>query len=80
MMKRSFAETDSARHEVDRQDALKGLEEDLSSLDQLDCPICSTDIDYYYSACARVTHLKMKMQVYVHLDIWVIIGGKRMCV
>lgn len=63
MMKRSFAELDSARHEVDRQQALKDLEQSIGSLEDLDCPLCSTDVDHYYSACARIAHLRKEMQV-----------------
>ncbi len=63
MMKRSFAEVDSARHEVDRQQALRDLEQSIGSLEGLDCPLCSVDIDQYYSACARIAHLRKKMQV-----------------
>ncbi len=62
-MKRSFAELDSARHEVDRQQALEDLKQSISSLGELDCPLCSIDIDQYYSACARITHLRKEMQV-----------------
>lgn len=62
MMKRSFAELDSARHEVDRQQAVQELEQNVGSLQRLDCPVCDTDIDHYYGACARITHLKKKMQ------------------
>ena len=63
MMKRSFAEIDSARHEVDRTQALQDLEQSIRDLQELDCPICFEDIDSYYSACARITYLKREMQV-----------------
>ena len=63
MMKRSFAEIDSARHEVDRKQALQDLEQSIRDLQELDCPICFEDIDSYYSACARITYLKGQMQV-----------------
>jgi len=65
MMKRSFAENDSVRHEVDRKQALQDLEQSIRDLQKLDCPICSEDIDSYYSACARITYLKREMQVYL---------------
>lgn len=70
-MKRSFAENDSVRHEVDRKQALQDLEQSIKNLQKLDCPICSEDIDSYYSACARITDLKRKMQVY--LIVWTIV-------
>lgn len=62
-MKRSFGESDSMRHEVDRKESMKELEDNIGSLEQLDCPLCTNDIDHYYSACARVTHLQREMQV-----------------
>ena len=65
MMKRSFAELDYARHEVDRKQALEELEQNIGSLEHLDCPLCATDIDHYYGACARVAYLRREMQVYV---------------
>ena len=55
MMKRSFAENDSVCHEVDRKQALQDLEQSIRDLQKLDCPICSEDIDSYYSARARIT-------------------------
>ena len=63
MMKRSFAENDSVCHEVDRKQALQDLEQSIRDLQKLDCPICSEDIDSYYSARARITYLKREMQV-----------------
>ena len=69
MMKRSFAELDSARHQVDRQQAVQELEQNVGSLQRLDCPICDTDIDHYYGACARITYLKKKMQVRIQYYI-----------
>ena len=61
MMKRSFAEIDSAKHEVDRKQALQDLEESINGLGELDCPICFEDIDQYYSACARIAYLRREM-------------------
>ena len=62
-MKRSFAEMDSARHEVDRRQALDSLENNIVSLQgQEECPLCMQDIGHYYSACARITELQKEMQ------------------
>ena len=63
MMKRSYAENDTTKHEVDRKQALQRLEEDTESLQRLDCPVCDVDLDHYYSACARIQHLQKEMQV-----------------
>lgn len=62
-MKRSFAEIDSARHEVDRRQTLDSLESNIDCLKrQEECPLCMQDIDHYYSACARILQLKKEMQ------------------
>ena len=64
MMKRSFAETDSTKHEVDRRQALTDLKKKISDLEKNElCPVCEVDIDEYYSACARLTSLGSQMKV-----------------
>lgn len=66
MMKRSFAESDTTRHEVDRKQAFDSLQSDILSLQQDEpCPVCSIDIDQYYSACSRLTTLNHEMKVYI---------------
>lgn len=65
MMKRSYAEDEMTRHEVDRKQALQELETDIGSLEQLDCPVCNTDLDHYYGACARIKSLQQQMQVHI---------------
>lgn len=68
MMKHSFAEIDSARHEVDRQEALDSIKKEIESLQHEEaCPICTQDIDHYYSACATVENFHNNMQVSVIL-------------
>ena len=65
-MKRSYAENDTTRHEVDRKHALQQLEVDFRALEQLDCPMCDVDLDHYYTSCARIQQLQKQMQVCVH--------------
>ncbi|CAI8055955.1 Helicase SKI2W, partial [Geodia barretti] len=65
MMKRSYAEDETTRHEVDRKQTLKQLEEDFRSLQRLDCPVCDQDLDHYYTACSRIQHLRTQMQAYL---------------
>ena len=73
-MKRSYAEDEMTRHEVDRKQALQELETDIGSLEQLDCPVCSTDLDHYYGACARIKNLQQQMQVHCSCAIdWAIL-------
>ena len=75
-MKRSYAEDDTTRHEVDRKQALQQLEEDFKSLRTLDCPVCEQDLDGYYSACARIQHLKTQMQVYIYTTLYVNVSSE----
>ena len=81
-MKRSYAEDETTKHEVDRQRSLQQLMEDIGSLEQLHCSACATDLEHYYVACARRRHLQMQMQVlhmwiymyiyiYVHVHVYV---------
>ena len=64
MMKHSFAEVDSARHQVRRQEALRSIEKKIEFLKlEEDCPTCLQHINHYYSACAAVVKLHKNMQV-----------------
>ena len=66
MMKRSYAENDTTRHEVDRKQSLQQLETDIGTLEQLDCPVCDTDLDHYYASCKSIKHLQRQMQVFIN--------------
>ena len=61
MLKRSFAETESTKHEVDRQDTMIQLQSKLSQL-VVSCSLCSLDIAPYYSYCDRVHTLDQQMR------------------
>ncbi len=64
MMKRSFAETDSAKHEVDRKQALTDLQGEISDIQGREsCPVCDVDIAQYYSSCASISTLDSQMKV-----------------
>ena len=63
MMKRSFAEVDTARHKRSHQQSVESLQLDMRSLTQLNCPVCTQDIDQYYSVATRIAHLQKEMQV-----------------
>ena len=69
-MKRSYAEDEMTRHEVDRREALKELEVAIGSLEKLDCPMCASDMDHYYGACAHIQHLQEQMQVRKCVHYW----------
>lgn len=64
-MKRSFAEVDSMKHEVDRKEKLQQLQDNARSYEGLICGVCYTDIDQYYLACAAMWKLHRKSQVYL---------------
>ncbi len=64
MMKRSFAETDSAKHEVDRKQALADLQREISDIQGREsCLVCDADIAQYYSSCATLSTLDSQMKV-----------------
>lgn len=70
MMKRSFAETESTKHEVDRKQALAGLQQQISDIkSKMSCSVCNIDISQYYSFCARLTMLdnEIKVRVIIHV-------------
>ena len=62
-MKRSFAEVDSMKHEVDRKEKLQQLQDNAKLYEGLMCGVCYTDIDQYYQACAAMWKLHRKSQV-----------------
>lgn len=64
MMKRSFAETDSTKHEIDRKQALADLQREISDIQGREsCPVCDVDIAQYYNSCASLSTLNIQMKV-----------------
>ena len=64
MMKRSFAEIDSARYHVDRQNAQAKIKESIQSLcEKENCSICSQDLDDYYDVCVTLANFHNRIQV-----------------
>ena len=64
IMKRSYSELDSMKHEVDRQQQLDSINQQTLSMEELSCSVCSSDIDQYYSCAARITTLQTSMKVH----------------
>ena len=65
-MKRSFAEIDSAKNEVNRTVLLQELNDKLASMEAVtECSICVHDIKKYYENCAQITELNSRMQVHM---------------
>lgn len=63
MMKRSFAEIDSARNESNRMSKLEDLNNKLASVRKVDCSKCVNSIEEYYEKCSQITELHNAMQV-----------------
>ena len=64
MMRRSFAEIDSAQSQSRRIKELSKLERDFASFSGLnDCSKCLPSITEYYQKCSRIRELTRKMQV-----------------
>ena len=64
MMKHSFAEIDSARYHVDRQNAQDRIKQSIQSLCQKEnCSICSPDLDHYYDVCVTLANFRIRIQV-----------------
>ncbi len=74
-MKRSFAETESTKHEIDRKQALAGLQQEISDIQsKISCSMCDADITEYYSCCARLATLDYKMKVCTCMDTFSKLG------
>ena len=66
MMRRSFAEIDSAQTYSKRKKELDKLEKEFTSFKGLDnCLKCVPSIDEYYQKCSRINELTQRMQVRV---------------
>ncbi len=64
MMKRSFAETESTKHEVDRKQTLTDLQLKITDMQsKVSCPVCNADIPQYYNSCATLNTLDKDMKV-----------------
>ena len=63
MMKRSFAELDSARQKPEWEETIKDVKQKISELESLNCLICITDLDEYYRLCSRLCDLEKSMRV-----------------
>ena len=63
MMRRSFAELDSARQKPEWEETIKDVKQKISKLESLNCLICITDLDEYYRLCSRLCDLEKSMTV-----------------
>ena len=63
MMRRSFAELDSARQKPEWEETIKDVKEKINKLESLNCLICITDLDDYYRLCSRLFDLDKSMRV-----------------
>ena len=72
VIKRSFAELDSVKHEVDRKEMLKQLLEEKKAMESLNCYHCYEDLDQYYQSCVQIMKLRKKLQVYMYVHVQVL--------
>ncbi len=63
MMKRSFAEIDSAQDESERLRRVEELVDKLDKLEKIECEYCAESITQYYLTCEKITHSRRKLQV-----------------
>jgi len=63
MMKRSFAEIDSAQEESDRLHQLEELSSRLEGCEDVTCEYCSDSIRPLYEKCDRITRTQLKLKV-----------------
>ena len=68
MMKRSFAEIDSAQDESDRLRSLEELSMRLASCETIVCDYCTESVQHYYNKCKQITELRGKMQVSMFIE------------
>ena len=68
MMKRSFAEIDSAQNENNRLTQLEDLKERFTSSSKLDCSQCK-NIEEYYEKCYQISDLNNEMQVFITVPL-----------
>ena len=63
MMKRSFAEIDSAQNEDNRITELEDLKDTIASMSELTCSKCVPSLDGYYIKCSDINMLRQEVQV-----------------
>ena len=70
MMRRSFAEIDSAQSQSRRKKELSILEGEFASIGGLNnCSKCLPSIAEYYLKCSQIRELSQKMQVYTYITL-----------
>ncbi len=70
MMRRSFAEVDSAQSQSRRMKELSTLQEELVSFSGLnDCSKCVPSIHEYYQKCSQIMALTRNIQVNFVLQV-----------
>lgn len=61
MLKRSFSEDRNQKAAPEQAAALEKDQKMLEGLEQLNCPICSVDLDAYYSTCRDIREKSRKL-------------------
>ena len=63
MIKRSFSEFHSQKDVAKHKTDLEELHKKLLDLDEIECYLCSVDLDQYWEACRDYTCLRKQLQV-----------------
>ena len=65
MMKRSFSEFHSQKDVAKHKTDLEELHKKLLDLEEIECYLCSVDLEQYWEACRDYTCLRKQLQVCV---------------
>ncbi|KAK7095479.1 superkiller complex protein 2-like [Littorina saxatilis] len=62
MIRRSFSEFHTQREEVNHRKAMEELKGHMSKVKDIECYLCSVDLERYYKACKDYQELKQRLQ------------------
>ncbi|ESO92823.1 hypothetical protein LOTGIDRAFT_232926 [Lottia gigantea] len=65
MMKRSFSEFHSQKDTNKHKEALELLNKDIALIKDIECFMCSVDLEKYYEACSNYLQLKRELQLLI---------------
>ena len=63
MIKRSFSEFHSQKDKVKHKEDMENLYKEISNVKDIECYMCSIDLEEYYQTCKDYHELKKKLQV-----------------
>ena len=63
MIKRSFSEFHSQKDKAKHKEAMDNLHKEIATVKDIECYMCSIDLETYYQECKDYQELKKKLQV-----------------